>query len=55
MIESNLPLWILLLPLIGFLLNGVALPLWQRGFSKASAHQAGIVATLAIGISFILY
>ncbi|MEK6625587.1 MAG: NADH-quinone oxidoreductase subunit L, partial [Bdellovibrionota bacterium] len=54
MIESNLPLWILLLPLIGFLLNGVALPLWQRGFSKASAHQAGIVATLAIGISFIL-
>ena len=30
---STLPLWILLLPLFGFLLNGVLMPLAQRGFA----------------------
>ncbi|MBI2522577.1 MAG: NADH-quinone oxidoreductase subunit L [Bdellovibrio sp.] len=54
MTESILPLLILLLPLIGFLLNGVVLPLVHRGFSKASAQEAGIVATLAIATSFVL-
>src|SRR3989338_2015594 len=52
--ESYLPLAILLLPLIGFIINGVVLPWYYKGFAKTPAHIAGSVATLMIGSSFIL-
>ncbi|HAZ12181.1 MAG: NADH-quinone oxidoreductase subunit L [Bdellovibrionales bacterium GWA2_49_15] len=54
MTESNLPVLILLLPLVGFLINGVVLPLFHRGFAKASALESGFVATFAIGTAFVL-
>ena len=52
--NSLLPLLILISPLIGFLVNGVVLPLAYKGFAKTSANVAGGVATFFIGISFIL-
>jgi NADH-quinone oxidoreductase subunit L len=51
---SNLPLFILILPLIGFFINGVILPLKYKGFAKTSANTAGGVATFFIGMSFVL-
>ncbi len=54
MFESPIPLLILLMPLIGFLINGVVLPLVHGGFAKTSAKEAGTVATFAIFASFIL-
>lgn len=50
---SNLPLWILLLPLLGFVLNGVVLPLAKKGFAQTLPHQAAIAATLPIGFAFL--
>ncbi|HXH76337.1 MAG TPA: NADH-quinone oxidoreductase subunit L [Bacteriovoracaceae bacterium] len=52
--NSYLPLLILISPLIGFLCNGVLLPLAYKGFAKTSANVAGGVATFFIGISFIV-
>jgi NADH-quinone oxidoreductase subunit L len=45
---------ILLLPLVGFLINGIVYPLMLRGFSKTSANLAGVTATLFIFIPFLL-
>ncbi len=53
-IPSYLPLLILILPLIGFFVNGVLLPLKYKGFAKTSANVAGGVATFFIGCSFLL-
>lgn len=52
--ESNLPLYILLLPLLGFIVNGVLLPLKYKGFAKTSANEAGIAATFFIASAFVL-
>jgi NADH-quinone oxidoreductase subunit L len=52
--HSVLPALILISPLIGFLINGVVLPLAYKGFAKTPAHTAGGVATSFIGFSFIL-
>jgi NADH-quinone oxidoreductase subunit L len=54
MMQSNLPLLILILPLVGFLINGIVYPLILKGFAKTSANLAGITATAFIGMSFIL-
>jgi len=54
MMQSNLPLLILILPLIGFFVNGVVYPLILKGFAKTSAPLAGITATAFISLSFIL-
>lgn len=51
---SNLPLLILILPLIGFLMNGVVYPLKLKGFAKTDPNTAGVTATLFIFGSFIL-
>lgn len=51
--NSLLPLLILISPLVGFLINGVVLPIMYKGFAKTPANVAGGVATLFIGISFI--
>jgi len=53
-IESHIPLWIILLPLIGFLINGAILPIVYRGFAKTPANVAGGIATFFIATSFIL-
>lgn len=52
-INSSLPLLILISPLIGFLINGVVLPLKDKGFAKTSANTAGGFATFFIALSFI--
>ena len=51
---SVLPALILISPLVGFLINGVVLPIGLKGFAKTPANTAGGVATAFIGISFIL-
>ncbi len=51
---SVLPALILISPLVGFLINGVVLPITFKGFAKTPADTAGGVATAFIGISFIL-
>ncbi|MGE3611175.1 MAG: NADH-quinone oxidoreductase subunit L [Bacteriovoracaceae bacterium] len=51
---STLPFLILILPLIGFAINGVLLPLKYKGFAKTSADVAGGVATAFIAGSFVL-
>jgi NADH-quinone oxidoreductase subunit L len=51
---SNLPLLILILPLIGFLMNGVVYPLKLKGFAKTDPNTAGATATFFIGLSFVL-
>ena len=51
---SVLPALILISPLVGFLINGVVLPISLKGFAKTPANTAGGVATAFIGISFIL-
>lgn len=52
--NSVLPVLILISPLIGFLINGVVLPLSLKGFAKTPANTAGGVATFFIGFSFFL-
>ena len=49
-----LPLLILTLPLIGFFINAVVLPLMLKGFGKTSANTAGAIASLFIAASFLL-
>lgn len=51
---STLPFLILVLPLIGFAINGIILPLKYKGFAKTSADVAGGVATTFIAGSFVL-
>ncbi len=51
---SVLPLWILLLPLFGFLFNALAYPLAAGGTSKTHPGVAGSVASLFMGASFVL-
>jgi len=53
-VSSNLPLWILVLPLCGFVFNGVVHPLLMRGVSKTNNNLAGAVATLAMLASFVV-
>lgn len=53
-ILSSLPLWILLLPLFGFLLNGIAYPLAAKGVRNTHAGISGVVATTVMVGSFIL-
>ena len=53
-IHSKLPLFILILPLIGFLINGVYYPMRLKGFAKTSAETAGATATFFIALSFVL-
>jgi NADH-quinone oxidoreductase subunit L len=53
MLNSNLPLLILIFPLIGFLLNGVVVPLFLKGFNKTPAVVAGSIGSLAIFGSFV--
>ncbi len=53
-IESNIPLLIILLPLLGFLINGAIMPIFYRGFAKTPANVAGGIATFFIASSFIL-
>ncbi|MES2744121.1 MAG: NADH-quinone oxidoreductase subunit L, partial [Bdellovibrionota bacterium] len=47
-------LWILLIPLFGFLLNGAVIPLVSGGLKKTSPYISGGIATLAMAISFVL-
>ncbi len=53
-ILSSLPLWILLLPLFGFLLNGLAYPLAAKGMGRTHVGIAGGIATVVMFLSFIL-
>jgi len=52
--HSALIAWIPLLPLLGFLVNGLWYALFQtkRGSKKASSAVTGVIATLAIGGAF---
>ena len=52
--NSLLPLFILILPLIGFLFNGVIYPLFHKGFARTSANLAGFTATIFIATGFVL-
>jgi len=52
--NTSLLLWILLLPLFGFFINGLAMPLIHGGFSKTKASLAGAIATAFIGCAFLL-
>ena len=52
--QSSLPLLILISPLIGFIINGVILPLKVKGFAKTDPNTAGFTATFFIGLSFIM-
>jgi NADH-quinone oxidoreductase subunit L len=52
--NSLLPLLILISPLMGFFVNGVLLPLRYKGFAKTPANVAGGVASLFIGLSFVM-
>jgi NADH-quinone oxidoreductase subunit L len=53
-INSILPLLILLSPLVGFFINGVVLPLKQKGFAKTGPDTAGGIATAFIAASFVM-
>jgi len=52
--NSLLPVLILLSPLVGFLINGVVLPLAYKGFAKTGPNLAGGVATAFIFLSFVM-
>lgn len=52
--ESLLPLFILLLPLLGFILNGVIIPYALRGYAKTEANGAAVASTLPLALAFIL-
>lgn len=51
---SLLPLFILLLPLCGFILNGVIIPLGLKGFGKTSVTAAASASTIPLAIAFVL-
>ncbi len=53
-INSILPLLILLSPLVGFFINGVVLPLKDKGFAKTGPDLAGGIATAFIAASFVM-
>lgn len=53
-LPSQLPLLILLLPFVGFLINGVVYPLAFRGFGKTGPNLAGVTASVFIGAAFCL-
>lgn len=53
-ILSSLPLWILLLPLLGFLVNGLAYPLAAKGLGHTHPAVAGGFATAVMVGSFVL-
>lgn len=53
-LASTLPLWILMIPLIGFVLNGALIPLISGGLKKTTPYVSGGIATLAMAISFVL-
>ncbi|RYZ53115.1 MAG: NADH-quinone oxidoreductase subunit L, partial [Proteobacteria bacterium] len=53
-VVSDLPFWILMLPLIGFLLNGVVIPLVSGGIGKTKPAISGGIATLAMAIAFVV-
>lgn len=50
---SLLPLFILLLPLCGFILNGVIIPLSMKGFSKVKVGNAAAASTLPLALAFL--
>ena len=52
--ESSILLWILILPLIGFLINFFVVPMAVGGMKNTKATPAGSIATLFIFISFML-
>jgi NADH-quinone oxidoreductase subunit L len=52
--HSILPALILISPLVGFIINGVVLPLSLKGFAKTPANTAGGFASAFIGLSFVL-
>ncbi len=54
LVPSQLPLWILLLPLCGFVFNGMIHPLLTRGVTKTNNVISGAVATLAMLASFVM-
>lgn len=51
---SILPLLILLLPLLGFILNGVVIPIVLRGFGRTSVSLASSASTLPLALAFVL-
>ncbi len=51
---SDLPFWILIVPLIGFFLNAVAIPLLSGGITRTKPIISGGIATLAMAVSFLL-
>lgn len=53
-IFTSLPLWILLLPLFGFLLNGLAYPLAAKGMRHTHAGISGAIASSVMLGSFVL-
>lgn len=53
-IQSSLPLFIVLLPLVGFIINGLIYPLIFKGYGKTPAHLAGFTATAVIALSFLI-
>jgi NADH-quinone oxidoreductase subunit L len=52
--HSLLPLFILVLPLCGFILNGVIIPLGLKGFGKTSVAAAASASTIPLAIAFVL-
>jgi NADH-quinone oxidoreductase subunit L len=53
-IQSSLPLLIVLLPFVGFIINGLIYPLIFKGYGKTPAHLAGFTATAVIALSFLI-
>ena len=51
---SLFPILILLFPLLGTIINGLFLPFLFKGFDKVGAVLSGSVATLLVGLSFLL-
>lgn len=52
--NSSLPLLILLLPLVGFILNGVVIPWALKGFGKTTVTQAASASTIPLAIAFVM-
>ncbi len=52
--HSLLPLFILLLPLCGFILNGVIIPFALQGFGKTSVKAAASASTIPLALAFVL-
>ena len=52
--NSILPVWILALPLIGFLLSGVVYPLAGGGNQSVPVRLAGVTASLVMATAFLL-